>query len=114
MEPTTVEKTKNPKRVEQGKKLAEHNRERREREREERKKLKEQETWKKQQKDEPLTIQDNSSPPQPEKSSSKVLLPVLALTVIGVGVFCYFRKPETKVTERSKTKFVDRLEKYQK
>ena len=127
MEPT-VEKTKNPKRVEQGKKLAEHNRERREREkleREERKKLKEQEneqafnTWKKQHKDEPLTIQDNS-PPVVERTSS--FLPALALVFVGVGAgaYWYYNKPATKGKPRAaekppaKTKFVDRIEKYQR
>ena len=69
---------------------------------------------------ETLTIQDN--PPQEKKKSSSkmtVFIPALALVIIGVGTFWYYRESKTeekpKITEKpERPKFLDRLEKFQK
>ena len=117
-------KPKNPKRVEQGKKLALHNKERfarEKREKEERKRIEDEEfekaadefeAWKKQKDDDVLTIQEKE---EEKASSSKmtVFLPVLALSIIGVGTVWYYRvdkKPEPKRSERPK--ILSRLEKF--
>ena len=98
-------KTKYPKKVEQGKRLATFNKERRE----ERKKMEEgrrqkeeeefeaslleYEKWKEMNDEESLTI---SSPQEKEEkeinSKMNVFIPALALTVVGVGTFWYYRE----------------------
>ena len=124
-------KPKNPKRVEQGKKLALRNRERLEREkleREERKKIEDEEfekaadefeAWKKQKEQtDTLTVQDNPDKlPEKKKDNSKmtVFIPALALTVIGVGTFWYYRETKTERLEKpERPKILARLEKFQK
>lgn len=96
-------KPKNPKRVEQGKRLAEFNKERfaRRRQEEDEKRQKEEEEFEtslleyekwKGMNDDALTI---SSPQEEgkEKETSKFnfLIPAFALTVVGVGTFWYYR-----------------------
>ena len=80
---------KDPKRVEQGKRLAEHNKQKRE----EFKRLK----------DQSLLVQEEGS---------KMTLPIviLAITIAGVGGYFYFRKPK-KQTPSNKPKIISRLKK---
>ena len=126
----------NPKKIEQGKRLAEYNRQRQK----EFKRLKEEKTraeeeefekaadefevWKKQKEQtdtDTLTIQSNSDQlPQEEKkkgnSKMTVFLPALALTIAGIGTFWYYRerleKPRLLKSERPK--ILSRLERFQK
>ena len=79
---------KDPKRVEQGKRLAEHNKQKRE----EFKRLK----------DQPIV----------QEEGSKMTLPIvlIAITIAGVGSYFYFRKPKKQPTS-NKPKIISRLRK---
>ena len=88
MESLTI---KDPKKVEAGKRLAEHNRQKRE----EFKRLKDQQN---------KTVEE-------EEDRSKMTLPIvlLAITIAGVGSYFYFRQP--KKSSSNKPKILSRSEK---
>ena len=77
---------KDPKRVEQGKRLAEHNKQKRE----EFKRLK----------DQPIV----------QEEGSKMTLPIVLIAIIIAGVGSYFRKPKKQPTS-NKPKIISRLRK---
>ena len=88
---------KDPKRVEQGKRLAEHNRKRRE----EFKHLKDQQV-------EALVMQVK------EEGRSKMTIPIvlIAITIAGVGSYFYLRQPKKQQPSSSnKPKILSRLKK---
>ena len=100
-------KPKNPKKVEQGKKLAALNRERRE----EWKKMKEElGKCEKQEEEEGLTIFKEEE--VKKEHTTFIILPILTLTVVGAGVFLYLRKSEGPEVpkEDSRPRIIHRLE----
>lgn len=109
-----------PKKIEQGRRLAEYNRRRRQeiKELEEKVKIQEEqefepslskyEQWKHGK--ETLTTQS----PEEKKSKMPVFLPVLVLTVIGAGTFWYYHKPKKNESPKKseRPKILSRFERF--
>ena len=97
-------KSKNIKRIEQGKKLSEINKKRREEWKRMEEELEKHNEVEEEEKEESLTISSSQEKEEETSSSSKmnVFLPVLALTVVGVGTFWYYRESKKDSKESKK------------